>query len=126
MRNADRGPLVRTYVAIDVAVQVLEAMRIRLRRSRPDIVVRAVATDFEQPVALPSGLPDLPPLGFFAGSTIGNLGPARARALLRRAARTLGADAAPLVGFDLMKDPAVLRPAYADAAGVTAAFNLTC
>jgi len=124
MRDADQGPLVRAYVAIDVAAPALEAMRIRLRRSRPDLVVRTVAADFEQPVALPPDLPDLPPLGFFAGSTIGNFDPARARAFLRRAARTLGADAALLVGFDLRKDPAILRPAYADAAGVTAAFNL--
>ena len=36
----------------------------------------------------------------------------------------MGTDAALLVGFDLRKDPAIVRPAYADAAGVTAAFNL--
>jgi L-histidine N-alpha-methyltransferase len=124
MRNTNRAPLVRAYVAIDIAFPALEAMRTRLRRSHPDILVRTVAADFEQPVALPSGLPTLPPLGFFAGSTIGNFDPARACAFLRRAARTLGANSALLVGFDLRKDPAILRPAYADAAGVTAAFNL--
>jgi dimethylhistidine N-methyltransferase len=124
MRDANRGSLVRAYVAIDIAEPALAAMRARLTRSRPDIVVRTIAADFEQPVALPAGLPHLPPLGFFAGSTIGNFGPARARAFLRRAARTLGANSALLVGFDLRKDPAILRPAYADAAGVTAAFNL--
>ncbi|MBS0561933.1 MAG: L-histidine N(alpha)-methyltransferase [Proteobacteria bacterium] len=124
MRDALQGPLVRAYVAIDIAGAALEAMRIRLRRSRPDIVVRTVAADFEQPVALPQVLPELPPLGFFAGSTIGNFDPPRACAFLRRAARTLGGNAALLVGFDLRKDPAVLVPAYDDAAGVTAAFNL--
>jgi dimethylhistidine N-methyltransferase len=124
MRNADRKPLVRAYVAIDIAATALEAMRIRLRRSHPDIDVHTVAADFEQPVALPAELPGLPPLGFFAGSTIGNFGPARACAFLRRAARTLGANAALLVGFDLRKDPTIVLPAYADAAGVTAAFNL--
>jgi L-histidine N-alpha-methyltransferase len=124
MRDANQRALVRAYVAIDIAAPALEAMRARLGRSRPDLVVRTVAADFEQPVALPAGLPRVPPLGFFAGSTIGNFGPARARAFLRRAAITLGANAALLVGFDLRKDPAILRPAYADAAGVTAAFNL--
>jgi dimethylhistidine N-methyltransferase len=124
MRNTKRDPLVRAYVAVDVAAPALDAMHARLRRSHPNIVARTVAADFEQPVALPAGLPAHPLLGFFAGSTIGNFGPARARAFLRRAARTLGANAALLVGFDLRKDPAILRPAYADAAGVTAAFNL--
>jgi L-histidine Nalpha-methyltransferase len=124
MRGAQKHPLVRAYVAIDIAAPALEAMRDRLHRAQPDLVVRTVAADFEQPVTLPAGLPQLPLLGFFAGSTIGNFGPARARAFLRRAARTLGVNAALLVGFDLRKDPAMLRPAYADAAGVTAAFNL--
>jgi L-histidine Nalpha-methyltransferase len=63
-------------------------------------------------------------LGFFSGSTIGNLTQADARAFLANAARLLGRDAAFLVGVDLKKDPAILIPAYNDRRGVTAAFNL--
>jgi uncharacterized SAM-dependent methyltransferase len=37
---------------------------------------------------------------------------------------TLGPEARLLIGVDLRKDPGVLLPAYNDAAGVTAAFNL--
>ncbi len=124
MRDARQKPLVRAYVAIDIAAPALEALRARMLVSHPDIVVRTVAADFEQPAPLPAGLPGVPLFGLFAGSTIGNLGTARARAFLQRAARTLGANAALLVGFDLRKDPTILVPAYADAAGVTAAFNL--
>jgi dimethylhistidine N-methyltransferase len=124
MRGANHARLFRAYVAVDVAAPALEAMRARLARSLPDVVVRTVTANFEQAITLPSGLSGLLPFGFFAGSTIGNFGPARACAFLRRAARTLGTNATLLVGFDLRKDPAVLIPAYADAAGVTAAFNL--
>jgi dimethylhistidine N-methyltransferase len=124
MRGADHARLFRAYVAVDVAAPALDAMRARLARTLPDLVVRTVTANFEQSITLPSGLSGLVPFGFFAGSTIGNFGPARACAFLRRAGRALGANAALLVGFDLRKDPAILVPAYADAAGVTAAFNL--
>jgi L-histidine N-alpha-methyltransferase len=63
-------------------------------------------------------------LGFFSGSTIGNLTHDEAHAFLANAARLLGRDAAFLVGVDLKKDPAILIPAYNDRRGVTAAFNL--
>ena len=66
-----------------------------------------------------------PRLGFFPGSTIGNLDPPDgARASCGGARQTLGRRSRFLVGVDLRKDPALLLPAYNDAAGVTAAFNL--
>ena len=36
----------------------------------------------------------------------------------------LGAGGVLIIGFDLVKDPAILKPAYNDAEGVTAKFNL--
>ncbi len=47
-----------------------------------------------------------------------------ARRFLSQARATLGRDALMLVGVDLRKDPSILIPAYDDAAGVTARFNL--
>jgi L-histidine N-alpha-methyltransferase len=73
---------------------------------------------------LPPALGRLDRLGFFPGSTIGNLDPAQARRFLAQARGTLGEGARMLVGVDLRKDEALLIPAYDDAAGVTAAFNL--
>lgn len=62
-------------------------------------------------------------LGFFPGSTIGNMGPAAAVDLLRSMRETLGEGARLLIGFDRVKPVEVLIPAYDDAAGVTAGFN---
>src|ERR1700749_2438785 len=59
-------------------------------------------------------------LGFFPGSTIGNLQPDEAIAFLETWAGRLGPGAAMVVGVDLRKDPAILEPAYDDAQGVTA------
>jgi dimethylhistidine N-methyltransferase len=116
-------PVIRAYVPIDVAAPELERMSLRLQQNRPYLQVYPLAADFTSTVVLPPDLPS-PRLGFFPGSTIGNLDPAQARRFLQRARDTLGAAASLLVGVDLRKAPEILLPAYDDAAGVTAAFNL--
>jgi uncharacterized SAM-dependent methyltransferase len=63
-------------------------------------------------------------LGFFPGSTIGNLEPHEAGAFLRNARQLLGDDGALVLGADLKKDADMLHAAYNDSAGVTAAFSL--
>ncbi|MGH6833521.1 MAG: L-histidine N(alpha)-methyltransferase, partial [Methyloceanibacter sp.] len=63
-------------------------------------------------------------LGFFSGSTIGNLSHVEAAAFLANAARLLGPGSVFLVGVDLKKPVSILIPAYNDGRGVTAAFNL--
>ncbi|HET9018199.1 MAG TPA: L-histidine N(alpha)-methyltransferase, partial [Acetobacteraceae bacterium] len=113
----------RAYVAIDTAAAALAALAARLGHSRPGLAVHTVAGDFLRPLRLPDALSGLPRLGFFPGSTIGNLEPAAARWFLTQVRETLGAEALFLVGVDLRKDAAVLVPAYDDAEGVTAAFN---
>ena len=111
-----------TYVSIDVAAPALEAMRQRLSLSHPGLRVVSIAADFMQPLSLPPV--GWPRLGFFPGSTIGNLQPAAATGFLATARASLGNEAWFLLGADLRKDPKLLLPAYNDSAGVTAAFNL--
>jgi dimethylhistidine N-methyltransferase len=118
-----RTSVFRAYVPIDVAVPQLEQMRARLLKRRPDLLVCTVPADFMDVAALPTEVPSLPRLGFFPGSTIGNLDPLEARRFLQAARGALGDRSWFLVGVDLRKDPAILLPAYDDAQGVTAAFN---
>jgi dimethylhistidine N-methyltransferase len=111
-----------TYVSIDVAAPALSAMEDRLRQSHPDLTVVPIVADFMRPLVLPPL--GVPRMGFFPGSTIGNLDPAAATSFLAAARASLGSDAWFLLGADLRKSPRILLPAYDDAAGVTAAFNL--
>jgi dimethylhistidine N-methyltransferase len=67
---------------------------------------------------------NLPRVGFFPGSTIGNFEHHEAIKFLHHAGATLGHDAILVIGADLVKDVSVLCPAYNDAEGVTAKFNL--
>jgi L-histidine N-alpha-methyltransferase len=116
-------PVFRTYIPIDVAAPELRAMRERLAQRRPELTVTPVTADFLRPIVLPPRDTDLAIMGFFPGSTIGNLEPDSAIRFLHRAGVSLGFGARFLLGFDTCRDPERLIPAYDDPAGVTAAFN---
>ncbi len=120
----DACPAIALYVPIDVAAGALAALTRRLRETRRSLDVQPMVADFLAPLRLPEAANGRDRLGFFPGSTIGNLDPAQARSFLVAVRQTLGAGARFLVGVDLRKDPAILIPAYDDAQGVTAAFNL--
>jgi dimethylhistidine N-methyltransferase len=85
--------------------------------------VHPLAADFLQPITLPNRIDSKAVIGFFPGSTIGNLDHRQAQSFLARASATLGPSALFLIGVDLPKDRSILIPAYDDAQGVTAAFN---
>lgn len=112
------------YVPLDIAGDFLRAAAGELAARFPGLPVYPVEADFMRKVALPAAVEGMPKLGFFPGSTIGNMVPRTAVDLLRTMRETLGAGAKLLIGMDLIKDPAVLAAAYDDADGVTAEFNL--
>jgi dimethylhistidine N-methyltransferase len=113
----------RTYIPIDVAEPALRAMRKRLTLRRPELLVVPVTADFMRPVELPEREDETAIMGFFPGSTIGNLEPGPAVVFLGRVRSTLGEGAKFLLGFDTCRDPARLIRAYDDPQGVTAQFN---
>lgn len=116
----------RMYLPIDISREQLRRTAEGMAGDFPDLQVVAVCADYGDPFHLPP----LPPaaggrrVGFFPGSTIGNLGPAEASLFLRGCREYLGPGSAMLVGVDLKKDPLLLHAAYNDAAGITAEFIL--
>ncbi|BBF67904.1 MULTISPECIES: L-histidine N(alpha)-methyltransferase [Sphingomonas] len=112
------------YVPIDISGDFLHASSAALAAAFPGLPVLPVVGDFNRPLALPGAIEDLPRLGFFPGSTIGNMEPDAAVDLLRAMRRLLGDGAKLLIGMDRIKDRDRLIAAYDDAQGVTAAFNL--
>lgn len=111
------------YVPLDIAGDFLRASSAALAAKFPGLPVHPVEADFMRRVELPGAVANLPKLGFFPGSTIGNMIARTATDLLRSMRETLGEGALLLIGMDLVKDEDVLLAAYDDAAGVTAAFN---
>ena len=112
-----------TYIPIDLGRSALWQACARLDQMRPDLTLYPIVADFTKALVLPE-LNRAPRLGFFPGSTIGNFLPAEAHAFLTHVRSTLGSGARLLVGVDMRKDATILREAYDDRQGVTAAFNL--
>ncbi len=119
--DALQGPA--GYVPIDVSEDFLLQTAAALKAEYPDLTVRPIAADFMVELGLPDDIAGTP-VGFFPGSTIGNLSDEEIDQFLRAARRLLGADSKFIIGLDLRKSPDILIPAYDDAQGVTAAFNM--
>ncbi|HEX8258229.1 MAG TPA: L-histidine N(alpha)-methyltransferase [Allosphingosinicella sp.] len=112
------------YVPIDISGEFLRDSAAALQERFPGLAVHPVEADFTHPIELPAEARALPKLGFFPGSTIGNMVARTAVDLLRAMKETLGVGAWLLIGMDRIKEADVLLRAYDDAQGVTAAFNL--
>lgn len=112
------------YVPVDISGDFLNAQADTLRKDFPHLRVYPVAADFTAPFALPAEIADMPKVGFFPGSTIGNFEPDEAANFLCTAREILGRGAQMIIGVDLEKDERLLYNAYNDSAGVTARFNL--
>lgn len=112
------------YVPVDISGDFLRDSAAALAARFPGLAVYPVEADFTQRVAMPREICPLPKLGFFPGSTIGNMVARTAIDLLRNWREALGEESLLLIGIDRIKDIAVLERAYDDPAGVTAAFNL--
>ncbi|MBF6086379.1 L-histidine N(alpha)-methyltransferase [Nocardia cyriacigeorgica] len=114
------GPL-KTYVPQDVSATALRATAAEVAREFPGLAVHGVVSDFTDT------LHNLPRGGrrmiAFLGGTIGNLVPAERAEFLTDVHDVLEPGERLLLGAGLVIDPAILVPAYDDAAGVTAEFN---
>jgi len=122
--SALKNPL--AYIPVDISPEFLRLSAVGIVKEFPGVDVIAVCADFAEPQQLPDYIfwPFGSRLGFFPGSTIGNLTPDEAVSFLRGCRSLLRAGGGMVVGVDLKKDPDVLHDAYNDADGVTAAFTL--
>jgi len=119
----DSLPRPIAYVPIDISPSALRSSVAALRTEYPRLLVRPLVADYTRALRLPLAAEGVPLSVFFPGSTIGNLDPAEAAAFLARLRREWGPRQRWLIGVDTPKEAWMLEAAYADAQGVTAAFN---
>jgi len=112
------------YIPVDISEEFLQDSAAALQKDYPDLEIQPVVADFLSPIDLPEDTSAGIRGGFFPGSTIGNLSDAEILGFMSRARQDLGPDAQLILGVDIKKDPKILIPAYDDAKGVTAEFNL--
>ena len=113
-----------SYCPVDIAREVLWDTANRLLQEYSHAEIHAMHADFSgQPEVIQAFQLEKKAVAFF-GSSLGNFTPAESVEFLQRMAAMLGPEDVFLLGIDLKKSAAILLPAYDDAQGVTAAFNL--
>lgn len=110
------------YLAVDIAGPTMETSLTNMAPEFPEIDMVGLITDFSEQLELPPELVDGRTTLFYPGSSIGNFKPVNAVKFLQQMRRY--ATNGLLIGVDAKKEKAKLDAAYADALGVTAAFNL--
>lgn len=115
----------KAFVPVDISSEHLRGAADELKSVYGDLDVYPVAADFMD-TNLGSNLPSGGGrrAGFFPGSTMGNLLDKDIDSFLRTTREDLGDGACFIIGLDQPKSPDILVPAYDDAKGVTADFNL--
>jgi len=110
------------YLALDVSEDALRGAAATLLTRYDDLTISLVRADFAAQLdRLPAGEQRMVA---FLGGTIGNFEPVARGAFLAALRAALRPGEHLLLGTDLVKPAEVLVPAYDDAAGVTAAFDL--
>ena len=115
---------VASYVPVDISKEHLLESANDLAEDYPAIPIQPVCADYTTAFDLPEpSLPAARTVGYYPGSTIGNFQRDEAQLFLSQIADTVGEEGGLLIGVDLKKDVEVLKAAYDDSEGVTAAFN---
>jgi len=117
------GSKAKVYVAVEISQAALDAALNRIQDRFPELSTVGICDDFNRGITLPANIKQHSLVGFFPGSTIGNLERTESIQLLIAMRETLGDQATLIVGTDLVKSPDLLIPAYDDARGVTAEFT---
>jgi L-histidine Nalpha-methyltransferase len=112
------------YRPIDISATILEQSAGKLLGDYPNLYITANVSDYTEGLSSVVRRDGERIFVLFLGSNIGNYMPEEGRSLLTQIRRTLRPGDGLLLGADLKKSPAILEPAYNDALGVTAAFNL--
>jgi len=112
------------YSAIDISQEALNALTAKFKAEFPGLRMDARNGDYFRILESLKNDSGRRKILLFLGSNIGNFSRDEAVVFFRHLRQVMNDDDLLFIGFDLQKDPHVIVPAYDDAAGVTAAFNL--
>ena len=112
------------YSPIDVSAEILTDTVNDLNQRYPELQLEAVAGRYEFGMEYILNHSTTSNCIMWLGSSIGNLTRVEAAQFLREVRKNIGDKDSLLLGIDLRKGPEILEPAYDDASGVTADFNL--
>lgn len=112
------------YVPVDISGNVLQGLQKGLQEELPALQVEPIEDDYFRALERLTQTADRRNIVLFLGSNIGNFSEQQALRFLTELGNGLNQGDLILVGFDLKKDPELIRSAYNDPAGITRAFNM--
>lgn len=111
------------YIPIDVSDIIIDSS-IFLTDKYPELNVEAVISFYEEGMEFTVQRDSSPKLILFLGSSIGNFSKNERTDFMKMLKTYMNESDRLLIGFDMIKDKAVLEKAYNDSRGITAEFNL--
>ena len=117
----------KKYIGIDISKEEVKNEGKKLASEFPWVDVISVCDNFYNENKITVDLLNSinePKIGFFPGSTIGNIEPGDAKALLIKLKKLLGLNSKMIVGVDLLKSQKIIENAYNDPEKYTEQFNL--
>jgi L-histidine N-alpha-methyltransferase len=112
------------YVPVDISESAIDQVEDCVKTKLPELKVEGVKAEYLQGLQQLKKNKHGQKLVLFLGSNIGNFSYKEALTFLTDLCASLNKDDLVLIGFDLKKDPSIVRAAYNDSKGVTAEFNL--
>jgi L-histidine N-alpha-methyltransferase len=112
------------YASIDISEIALVELENSLKNKFPSLSMESLHTEYIDGLKKLKKNNDTKKLVLFLGSNIGNFTIRESLQFLKEVKDSLNKDDLFLIGFDLKKDPEVVRKAYNDSKGVTSEFNL--
>jgi len=118
-----RDQYIFDFIPIDISQQAIDDLVHNMQDELTTLSVKPIVGDYFEVLANVVK-DDRPHLLLFLGSNIGNFEYGAAKDMLGQLHAILNPDDHCLIGFDLKKNPNIIRAAYNDSRGVTKAFNL--
>ncbi|MBE9464399.1 L-histidine N(alpha)-methyltransferase [Dyadobacter subterraneus] len=112
-----------TYVPIDISQKAIEELEANMLGYLPGLKIKSIVGNYFSMIDELSEMQQ-PGLFLFLGSNIGNYLEEEANDLLGQFNNHMKSGDKLLIGFDLQKNPSVIRDAYDDSQGITKAFNM--
>lgn len=112
-----------TYVPIDISKMAIDELEANMLDELPELKISSIVGNYFTVIDELNEM-QRPALFLFLGSNIGNYVNGEAHELLGQFYNHMKTGDKLLIGFDLQKNPSVIRAAYDDKQGITKAFNM--
>lgn len=112
------------YIPIDISRSILVESARYLQKRYPEIHITGLVSDYIKALNYLTRHHHDHKMIIFLGSSIGNFAPDESLSFLKKIRESLAPSDMLLLGMDMVKSEDILIPAYDDAQGVTAKFNL--